>query len=259
MLGAGTGLINLGGRVRGDLSGIALNAARAFPVPTNAPGPFPIYEISTTGELRGVTQLDGTLSDIFLRTDGQNEMQANIRGGGNRLEDVTGIDFENGSTIEQTGPDEITISSVSGLNIPMRINLPDGVQIQNTANGVLQITAPNGVEISDLLTVEDIRINARGGELLTNLLPRHSITVNDGFVDFPPCTTGRPAIFAGPVMMSNNADGLPILAVQPNAIVLASRWQVTFRILVWDVLNRTSFWITPDPAFGRLLTIAVCI
>ena len=44
---------------------------------------------------------------------------------------------------------------------------------------VLRVNAPSGVAISDLLSADDIRLNDRGGELLTNLLPRHG---NSGLV-----------------------------------------------------------------------------
>ena len=69
---------------------------------------------------------------------------------------------------------------------------------------MLRVNAPSGVVVSNRLPASDIRLNDRGGELLTNLLPRHG---NSGLVNYPPYSRGAPAIFAGPVMLSNNATG----------------------------------------------------
>lgn len=259
VLNQGGGMLSIGGRVRGDLAGMALTSARAFPLPRNAPGPFPTYRIAATGELQATLQIDNSIADPFLRTDGRNQMRANIRAGGHRLENAAGIDLANGASIEQTGANAMTIRAANGLNIPLKLSLPDGVTLENTATGVLRVNAPSGVAVSDLLSADDIRLNDRGGELLTNLLPRHAIIGNNGLVNYPPCTRGTPAIFAGPVMLSNNATGLPILAVQPTAVPLGGRWRVSFRMRIWDVTRKTSYWVTPTAQYAKLLTISVCL
>ncbi len=230
---AGPDAFAVGGKPRADLASyiVAQTLARS------AQSPGTLHVFLDSASVLSATISNAASADRFLRVDGGNQMQADLRLGGNRLLDATGLEFGGGT-------------------------LPSGnVRLGNSRTGTLEVVAPSGTNLSGGLSVQgtsrasDMVITTlNGGQELSSGVYFATIAAHNDRVGKPRCPPGKtPQIFVSPAFYSTDGIGKIMGAVQSAAVHAGpNAWRTTLRILT------DSGWIQPHRDYAGNLVFTKC-